>query len=320
MLSWAHTLKLPLVAGTHPCAKHHRAVWHSASFSLCNASISEVIRRCSVATQVIPQEIGLYNECLLTDEQSDRIGVVLVAPRNPLNIGAVARAMANFGCSSLSVVAPYAPHWREARSAVGAPELLINARECTALAEAVESYTLVIGTGTLTARKPEQPLVSLPELMPHLRRELDREGRIALVFGPEKHGLTRNDLALCHLFVEIPTSAHQPSMNLAQAVAVCLYEISAFPLRLHSGLTRSTKPAEFETAAASGDLDRLASLVEETMNAVGYSPTSMQNANRHDLQVMLRRMHLNRKDARRLLGLFRRIFWRVNRNDSATPH
>jgi len=54
------------------------------------------------------------------------VHVVLVSPRNPLNIGAAARAMANFGFDQLTVVAPYAPHWREARSAVGAPELLLN--------------------------------------------------------------------------------------------------------------------------------------------------------------------------------------------------
>ena len=66
---------------------------------------------------------------LLSESQRDRIDIVLVSPRNPLNIGAVARAMANFGFTRLTVVTPYEPHWREARSAVGAPELLQNAKE-----------------------------------------------------------------------------------------------------------------------------------------------------------------------------------------------
>ena len=100
---------------------------------------------------------------MLTQSQRDRIDIVLVSPRNPLNIGAVARAMANFGFSRLTVVAPYAPHWREARSAVGAPELLQNAKETESLAEAVADCTFVAGTGTLTHRKPEQPVVSLPD-------------------------------------------------------------------------------------------------------------------------------------------------------------
>jgi tRNA C32,U32 (ribose-2'-O)-methylase TrmJ len=83
-----------------------------------------------------------------------------------------------------------------------------------------------VGTGTLTYRKPEQPVVQLPDLAPRVAQELARGGRMALVFGPEKHGLTRDDLSYCHILVEIPTDARQPSMNLGQAVAVCLYELA----------------------------------------------------------------------------------------------
>src|ERR1039458_3341654 len=171
--------------------------------------------------------MSFYNQFLLPEDQRDRIGVVLVSPRNPLNIGAAARAMANFGFSRLAVVAAYAPHWREARSAVGAPELLAEAAETETLAEAVAGCTLVVGTGTLTYRKPEQRVVRLPELGPLVSRELERGGGVAVVFGPEKHGLTREDLSYCHLLVEIPTDARQPSMNLGQAAAVCLYELAA---------------------------------------------------------------------------------------------
>ena len=71
----------------------------------------------------------LYNGCLLTEDQRERLDVVLVSPRNPLNIGAVARAMANFGFARLKVVAPFEAHWQEARSAVGAEELLKNGGE-----------------------------------------------------------------------------------------------------------------------------------------------------------------------------------------------
>ena len=79
--------------------------------------------------------------------------------------------MANFGFEHLGVVAPYAPHWREARSAVGAPELLRSASESISLAEAVKECTLVIGTGMLTHRKPEQPVISLPSLNPLIEQE-----------------------------------------------------------------------------------------------------------------------------------------------------
>ena len=161
-----------------------------------------------------------------TEAQRDALQVVLVSPRNPLNIGAAARAMANFGFRRLKVVAPFAPTWREARSAVGAEELLQNAESTECLAEAVSACTLVIGTGTLTYRRPEQKVVLLPLLAPLVSQELARGGHVALVFGPEKHGLTREDLSYCQILVEIPTDPGQPSMNLGQAVAVCLYELA----------------------------------------------------------------------------------------------
>ncbi|MGD0912555.1 MAG: TrmH family RNA methyltransferase [Terracidiphilus sp.] len=250
---------------------------------------------------------------MLTDDQRDRIEIILVSPRNPLNIGAAARAMANFGFARLKVVAPFEAHWREARSAVGAPQLLAAATETATLAEAVAECTLVAGTGTLTYRKPEQPVVSLPSLTPLFERELQRGGRVALVFGPEKHGLTREDLSYCHVLVEIPTDPRQPSMNLGQAVAVCLYELS-------SRASESGRPAFNEPdTAPSGDLDLLAGVVEETMLAAGYSPRTMQAANHHDLRLLLRRLAPGKRDARRILGLFRRILWRMEHGTGGTP-
>jgi tRNA/rRNA methyltransferase len=250
---------------------------------------------------------------------NDRLKIALVSPRNPLNIGAVARAMANFGFPTLSVIAPYAPHWREARSAIGADELLQNANISATLAEAVAACTLVVGTGTLTYRKPEQPVVALPDLAPLVQRELAQGGRIAIVFGPEKHGLTREDLALCHLFAEIPTDPKQPSMNLGQAVAVCLYELSsrAFPRAKKSlQLPASARSGKHGPAAPTADLELLADVVEQAMLAANYSPSSMREANRHDLRLLFRRLSPTKRDTRRILGLFRRILWRLKQNSN----
>ena len=248
-----------------------------------------------------------YNRFVLPESQRDSLEVVLVSPRNPLNIGAAARAMANFGLHRLSVVAPFDPTWREARSAIGAPELLVNAVESATLAEAVANCTLVVGTGTLTYRKPEQPVIPLPELAPLVSQELVRGGRVALVFGSEKHGLTREDLSWCHILVEIPTDPLQPSMNLGQAVAVCLYELTR-----HVESAPTTPLPSVTSAATSGRLDLLAGVIEEAMQAAGYSPRAMQPANRHDLRLLLRRLSLSAHDTRRILGLFRRILWRIN--------
>jgi tRNA/rRNA methyltransferase len=154
--------------------------------------------------------------------------------------------------------------------------------------------------------------VQLPELGPVVSRELERGGRVGVVFGPEKHGLTREDLSYCHLLVEIPTDARQPSMNLGQAVAVCLYELATRTEAAESG-ARATENKPHLAAAASGELERLAAVVEETMIAAGYSPSSMQEANRHDLRLLLRRLGPGGRDTRRILGLFRRILWRLKR-------
>jgi TrmH family RNA methyltransferase len=285
---------------------------------------------------------------LLSEFQRDRLCVVLVSPRNPLNIGAAARAMANFGFSRLTVVAPYQPHWREAKSAVGAEDLLSIARKTETLADAVADCSLVLGTATLTRRKPEQPVVPLPLLAPFIR-EKEKNGRVALVFGPEKRGLTREDLSFCHYLVEIPTHPSQPSMNLAQAVAVCLYELSirvsaprvasesgapgpkspttglrrwgSDPSSLGTGVSGPDVSKTFSEAreiATTADLDLLTSVIEQTLIAANYSPAAMQKANRHDLHLMLRRLAPKRPDARRILGMFRRILVALQRHTG--PH
>jgi tRNA/rRNA methyltransferase len=242
--------------------------------------------------------------------------VVLVSPRNPLNIGAAARAMANFGFSRLTVVAPYEEHWREARSAVGAENLLQNAKRTESLAEAVAGCTLVVGTGMLTYRKPEQPVLPLPELPPLVERAVAAGGRVALVFGPEKRGLTRQDLSYCHILAEIPTDARQPSMNLGQAVAVCLYELAVRPsapaTNAAQGIAKKF-PDEAGVHPVSGDLDLLAGVIGQVMRAADYSPANMQEANRHDLRLLLRRLAPNARDTRRILGFFQRVLRRLER-------
>jgi len=267
---------------------------------------------------------------LLTQSQRDRLDVVLVSPRNPLNIGAAARAMANFGFARLTVVAPYQAHWQEARSAVGAADLLHHARECSTLADALADFTLVVGTATVDRRKPEQPVVLLPDLAPLLRQELGRPGRVALVFGGEKRGLTRDDLSRCHLLAQIPTDPRQPSMNLGQAVAVFLYELTTrFPAPAGcppsplkpSGLTGpaaqpSTLPGDVillhsQPSAPSAHLDLLAETIDKVMATVHESPPAMQEPNRRALRLLLRRLQLSDADARRTLRFFRRVLWRL---------
>ena len=133
-----------------------------------------------------------------------RLRVVLVAPRNPLNIGAAARAMSNFGFQSLRVVNPYAPSFREARSAVGASEILANAKRYKSVAEAVEDCTLVVGTTAVRHRDLQHP-VRRPEYGARQIRKRLTSSNAALLFGSEKFGLSNDPLSHCHWLIRIPT-------------------------------------------------------------------------------------------------------------------
>src|SRR5689334_16107821 len=148
--------------------------------------------------------------------------VVLVATRNPLNIGASARAMANFGFSRLRVVSPYDVAFREARSAVGAAPLLRAAEEYSNLADAVADCSLVVGTTSVGHRELQHPIRRLEYGARLIRRGLAR-GPVALLFGSEKFGLSNDDLSHCQWLMHIPTVGQDLSMNLGQAVALCLY-------------------------------------------------------------------------------------------------
>src|SRR5437867_9805606 len=149
--------------------------------------------------------------------------VTLVSPRNPLNIGAAARAMQNFGCETLRVVNPYPVAFREAVSAVSAAPLLKAAQEFKTVAEAVADCPLVVGTTSIGHRELRHPLHLLATGAKLIRRS---PGNVALLFGSEKFGLSNEDLSHCHWLMRIPTVSQSRSMNLGQAVAVCLYEIA----------------------------------------------------------------------------------------------
>ena len=134
--------------------------------------------------------------------------------------------MSNLGFTSLRVVNPYEASFREARSAVGAAPLLRHAETYKTVAEAVADCGLVVGTTAAHNRELHQALMALPEAAPIIRKRLG-SGRVALLFGSEKRGLSNADLSHCHWLLRIPTREGHASMNLGQAVAVCLYELAS---------------------------------------------------------------------------------------------
>ncbi len=148
----------------------------------------------------------------------------MVRTRNPLNLGAVARAMSNFGALELRAVQPFEKAWREAPSAVGAGAVMAGAIECATIAEAVADCSLVVGTTSVGNRELKHPLRELAEAAQLLRGRM-RAGRVAVLFGSEKFGLSNEELSYCHWLLRIPTREAHRSMNLGQAVAVVLYEV-----------------------------------------------------------------------------------------------
>lgn len=235
----------------------------------------------------------------------ENLRVVLVGTRNPLNLGAVARAMSNFGAMHLRVVQPYEKAFREAVSAVGASAVLQNAEEFATLAEAVADCWLVVGTTAVGNREIQHPLRSLDEAGAMLRKGMAK-GKVALLFGSEKWGLSNESLSHCHWLVRIPTREEHRSMNLGQAAAVCLYEIS----REKGGAGAKRKTEEKKSAPARMEtVERIGAALLPVLIKSGYTGARKSELAEEKLRRMLRRMTMTEADAEVLLGMVRKIGW-----------
>jgi TrmH family RNA methyltransferase len=249
---------------------------------------------------------------LPTSSEFDGLWVVLVSTRNPLNIGAAARAMSNLGFLRLRVVNPYEASFREARSAVGAAPLLAKAEKYSSVAEAVADCSLVIGTTTAGNRELHHPLRLLKEAAPLIRKRLRAGGRVALLFGSEKRGLANDDLSHCHWLMHIPTREEHMSMNLGQAVAVCLYELARCSGVAGSRVkNRVAGKAEKLKCATAGELERITAMLIDALRASGYLGQRPIAAKEEKIRRMVRRLELSSADAGVWLGMLRQMLWKM---------
>ncbi|HYO83547.1 MAG TPA: RNA methyltransferase [Bryobacteraceae bacterium] len=235
----------------------------------------------------------------------DQFRVVLVTPRNPLNIGAAARAMSNFGFFHLRVVNPYQVAYDEARSAVKAAEVLAASKQYSTVADAVADCPLVVGTSSVGPRTLTLPLRRLETAGRLLR---DAPGPVALLFGSEKFGLSNDDMTHCHWLLRIPTREEHGSMNLGQAVAVCLYEL------IRSEREAERVPEEARPASA-GDIERLYARLVETLVEAGYLKGNTVESGERKVRQMLHRLSLTERDVVLWLGMLRQILWKVRHED-----
>jgi tRNA/rRNA methyltransferase len=228
----------------------------------------------------------------------------MVSTRNPLNIGAAARAMANFGFARLAVVNPYDVAFREARSAVGAAPLLQRAVEYSSVAEAVADCRLVVGTTSVGHRELQHPIRRL-EYGARLIRSTLSKANAALLFGSEKFGLSNDDLSHCHWLMRIPTAGQDLSMNLGQAVALCLYEMVRDP-------KAATARPEKIRAATAGETEQIAERLLAALRKSGYVNPTTASSTEEKIRRLVLRLDIGARDATVLLGMLRQILWKLD--------
>jgi len=215
--------------------------------------------------------------------------------------------MSNFGAHRLRLVNPYAAGFREARSAVGASELLQEAEEFKTVAEAVADCALVVGTTAVRNRVLAQPVRRLDEAAGQTVWTQLQTERVALLFGSEKIGLTNKDFSHCHWLLNIPTSQQNISMNLGQAVAVCLYELAR-----DTSVTPSAE--EFEPASA-GACEQITEGLLEALRMSGYVKPGTDAMFEKKARRLILRFRMEAYDAKLLLGMVRQIVWKLQQAD-----
>jgi TrmH family RNA methyltransferase len=244
---------------------------------------------------------------LAVSSEFANLRVVLVDVRNPLNIGAAARAMSNFGFPHLRLVNPYDVAFRDARSAVGAAATLETAQVFKTPAEAVADCSLVVGTTAVGHLDLQHHLVRLQQGARDIRKHLATSS-CALLFGSEKFGLSNQDMSHCHWLMHIPTRDEHASMNLGQAVAVCLYELMRDPAVMAKAATGNP--------ASSADVERITDTLLVALRASEYPKLNTSKSFHAAVRRVIRRLHMQKGDAEFLLGMLRQMIWKMKKNEN----
>ncbi len=234
--------------------------------------------------------------------------IVLVSPRNPLNIGAAARAMSNFGFTHLRLVNAYDVAFKEAKSAVRSQYILENAEIFDTVAAAIADCTMVVGTTAVGNRDLHVPLYRLEAAGEMMKQHL-QSSPAALLFGSEKFGLSNDDMSHCHWLLRIPTRAEHGSMNLGQAVATCLYELRRNSDAVH---THFDPPA----AASAESYEAITLLLLDLLTRSGYINERTSTSTELKVRRLVRRLGLPASDAETWLGILRQILWKVKQPNS----
>lgn len=237
--------------------------------------------------------------------RASHIAVVLVEPQGPLNIGSVCRTMMNFGFSDLRLVNPCPSYnGRDSRKmALKADSLIDNAKLFHQFSDAVSDCHLVMGTTRRLGKNRED--CQNPDEAAEKAASYDDSCRMAVVFGREDRGLLTEELDLCQVLITIPTHESFSSMNLSQAVAVCLYE---FDKHLsgkdeHGINKRPVRPCEGRK------LEAMFNHMRETFRLIDYSDPLSPDHILRTFRRIFGRTTLSDRDVRILQGLWSRMDW-----------
>ncbi|MGB7643374.1 MAG: TrmH family RNA methyltransferase, partial [Terriglobales bacterium] len=175
------------------------------------------------------------------------------------------------------------------------------------VAEAVADCRLVVGTTAAGRRELQHELRRLEAGARAINRQL-RTGPVALLFGSEKVGLSNEDMSHCDWLMRIPTREEHGSMNLGQAVAVCLYELVR---ETAAAEKKRSRQVDREPRARAGEIERFTQLLCEVLGASGYIKPRVARATEEKLRRMLHRLDLSGADAELWLGMLRQIQWKL---------
>jgi tRNA/rRNA methyltransferase len=143
-----------------------------------------------------------------------------------------------------------------------------------------------------------------------------KAGPVALLFGSERFGLSNEEMSHCHWMMRIPTREEHGSMNLGQAVAVCLYELVRGRKATPANVIKKERVRKKDKVAASGEVERLTQVLLQVLQASEYiKPRAV--ASEEKLRRLVRRMELNANDADVLVGMMRQVAWKIRSNDQS---
>jgi tRNA/rRNA methyltransferase len=170
------------------------------------------------------------------------------------------------------------------------------------LAEAIADCALVVGTTAVKKRDLLHPLHRLEDGARLIGGRLST-GKVALLFGSEKVGLSNDALSHCHWLMRIPTRDAQSSMNLGQAVAICLYELIRE--------TPAVAPVEDADRASAGEVERLTTVLFDVLRSTRYWNPGATSETEEKVRRLVRRLQLQSGDAEVMLGMLRQILWKL---------